>query len=134
MGLPAADWPVVEDWWRCFRLLAGTRDQRKSLESGEDQAAVAAVLRAESIVETGGPESVRLIEELLQQSCGSADNALVGAGPLEDLLLLHGEKLAADVEAVASRSPRFAEALGSVWLPDASADAVRSLVKRHRVR
>jgi hypothetical protein len=39
----------------------------------------------------------------------------VGAGPLEDLLSLHGRAIIGRVEAAAANDPRFAACLATVW-------------------
>lgn len=46
------------------------------------------------------------------------DVALVAAGPLEDLIAMHGATLIDAIEERAARDPRFAYALTGVWPPD----------------
>jgi hypothetical protein len=41
--------------------------------------------------------------------------SLLAAGPLEDLLVLHGAKFIDRIECEALQSPRFNELLGGVW-------------------
>jgi hypothetical protein len=41
--------------------------------------------------------------------------AALSAGPVEDLLTYHGDKMIDTVEAEARRDPRFAHVLGGVW-------------------
>lgn len=41
--------------------------------------------------------------------------AILAAGPLENLLSLHGEQFIERVEAEAARNPRFNHLLGGVW-------------------
>lgn len=43
------------------------------------------------------------------------DVADIAAGPLEDLIAAHGAELIDEIEALASRAPRFAYALTGVW-------------------
>lgn len=52
----------------------------------------------------------------------SSDHILsnVGAGPLEDLLVHHGDELIAEVEQLADRDPVFRRALFGVWQNDMS--------------
>jgi hypothetical protein len=94
---------VVEGWWRYQRLSAGTRSDRKALEVGEPGDVVAAVEAVDDRVFTGGPEALDLVA------------ALVGAGPLEDLLTRHGATLVDGIDDLARRDPQFAQALTAVW-------------------
>lgn len=52
-------------------------------------------------------------------ACETADDvALVAAGPLEDLVVLHGAALIDEIEAWAAAAPRFSYALTGVWPQD----------------
>jgi hypothetical protein len=44
--------------------------------------------------------------------------SLLAAGPVEDLLALHGGQFIDRIEAEAQRSPAFAHVLGGVWQRD----------------
>ncbi|HEX8454006.1 MAG TPA: hypothetical protein VF647_18110 [Longimicrobium sp.] len=57
----------------------------------------------------------RLVLELLR-TAPDDDLGFYAAGPLEDLVRLHGAELIEDVEAEARRDSRFRWALGCIWL------------------
>ena len=58
-----------------------------------------------------------LSDNRLQQSLG-----VIAAGPLEDLLSLHGELFIERVEKEAKKNPAFAHLLGGVWQSNMSDD------------
>jgi hypothetical protein len=52
---------------------------------------------------------------IMQHDLTPKQIALLAAGPVEDLLDLHGEQFIDRIEAEAKRSPAFARMLGGVW-------------------
>jgi hypothetical protein len=60
----------------------------------------------------------RMILRILEIDSSETIVSAVGAGPLEDLMVQHGEALIDKVEARASMSPPFKSAMQSVWLED----------------
>lgn len=107
---------LVEDWWEYHRLAGGSRDERKALEAGLPvRVGAAHDLVAEKIA-TGSPDVLEILALLIDGVPEGQDVATVGAGPLEDLLHEHGDRLIADIETSARRSPAFANAMSSVWL------------------
>lgn len=107
---------LVDGWWEYHRLASGTRLQRKALEAGLPEAAVAGRDAVMEAMDAGGPAALSLVPALLEAAPGDDDVALVGAGPLEELLHAHGLSLRPDVEAVARQHERFRRALDAVWL------------------
>lgn len=75
-------------------------------------------------VAQGGPDALALIGALLRHASTDDDLAVVGAGPLEDLLVEHGDELAEQVAHEARRSPLLASALASVWWSPRADDIV----------
>lgn len=55
------------------------------------------------------------ILKILEQSLTDEQFALLAAGPLEDLLAMHGLQFIERVEHEAEKNPRFKELLGGVW-------------------
>ena len=94
---------LVDGWWEYHRLASGTRPQRKALEAGSPEAAVAGRDAVMEAMEAGGLAALSLVLALLDAAPEDDDVALVGAGPLEELLHGHGVSLRQDVEAVARR-------------------------------
>lgn len=109
---------LVDGWWEYHRLASGTRLQRKALEAGVPEAAVAGRDAVMGAMDSGGPAALSLVLALLDSASGEDDVALVGAGPLGELLYAHGVSLRLDVEAVARRHERFGRALDAVWLDE----------------
>lgn len=63
---------------------------------------------------------LELVQALIDTAESDNDIAMVGAGPLEDLMSHsgHGLKLIDDVERRARQQPRFRNAVGGMWLSD----------------
>jgi hypothetical protein len=55
------------------------------------------------------------ILEILQRELTEDQLAVLAAGPLEDLLAVHGPAFIERVEREANRNPRFNQLLGGVW-------------------
>jgi hypothetical protein len=65
------------------------------------------------------PEAVwQAVLRIMQHQLTEDQIALLAAGPVEDLLALHGAKFIECIEAEAQRSPAFAHVLGGVWRRD----------------
>ncbi len=64
----------------------------------------------------GGLPALDLITVLVDMAPTNEDLSLVGTGPLEDFVHKHGNTLADEVDLLATRSDRFAQALSSVWI------------------
>jgi hypothetical protein len=82
--------------------------------------AVAATSAVYELVDQGGGQAVAVVSALVDGAETDDDLARVGAGPLEDLLVRHGASLVDELDDMARRDSRFAQALGGVWW---SADA-----------
>ncbi|MFN2538202.1 MAG: DUF6869 domain-containing protein, partial [Mycobacteriales bacterium] len=66
-----------------------------------------------------------LLEALL--SVDEANLVYLGAGPLEDLLVEHGARMAGAIAERCGRSARWRKALSAVWLDDREWAAVEPL-------
>jgi hypothetical protein len=55
------------------------------------------------------------ILQILEQELTEEQIAVLAAGPLEDLLALHGPEFIDRAESEAARNPRFNHLLGGVW-------------------
>ena len=58
------------------------------------------------------------ILRIMQRELSEEQISLLAAGPVEDLLALHGAQFIDRIEAEALRSPAFAHVLGGVWRRD----------------
>ncbi len=61
--------------------------------------------------EIAWPAMLRILEHELTED----QTAVLAAGPLEDLLAVHGSQFIERVEHEAQRNPRFNHLLGGVW-------------------
>lgn len=69
------------------------------------------------------PEFVwEVVLQIIQHDLTEEQQALLAAGPIEDLLALHGAQFIDRVEQQAQASPRFANLLGGVWRRDMPED------------
>jgi hypothetical protein len=115
----AAD--LASAWWKYQRLARGGRAERKALEMGEPADAVAAARAVYELVDQGGGQAVALVSALVDGAETDDDLGRVGAGPLEDLLVRHGASLVDELDDLARRDPRFAQAMSGVWWSAATA-------------
>ena len=114
---------LVAKWWEYYRLAAGSREQHKTMESGLPPDVRMAHDHVAEIVERGAPEVVELLADLAVATPAEQDPALVGTGPLEDLIRDHGDAFGAEIELYAGRVPEFAAALRSIRLDDGAVSA-----------
>lgn len=112
---------LVPSWWKYQRLAKGARAERKALELGDPSDAVAAANAVHELVRQGGEEALALVSALVDGAESDDDLASVGAGPLEDLLVTHGAGLVDELDDLARRDPRFAQAMSGVWWSAAAA-------------
>jgi hypothetical protein len=97
-------------------LADGTRDERKRRSVGEPPDVAAASERAQQVVEDGGERALELVMALLRGIPDDTGFAMVGAGPLEDLVTRRGNNLAPRLDELARQSPAFRRALAFVQL------------------
>jgi hypothetical protein len=110
------DADVAAAWWRYQRLAAGSRPERKAVETGEAVEEAAAAETVRQRVEQGGVSALRLLVTLADGAVDDLAAAVVGAGPVEDFVVEHGDELCDEIAAAARREPKFREALRTVWL------------------
>jgi hypothetical protein len=60
-------------------------------------------------------EAQEIILKLIEKASDEKTLAFIAAGPLEDLLAFHGEKVIIWVEDQARKNNKFAKALAGVW-------------------
>ena len=125
---------LVAAYWEEWRLRRGGRKERLAAEHAENWAG----RRVDEVVESGEPSAVALLVALAESAPSDDDAGIVGAGPLEDLLVTHGGRMlepdgAALLDALdtaARRSARFRLALGSVWVDEEVPEEVRQRLFR----
>jgi hypothetical protein len=82
----------------------------------------------EEMVERYPDEAWPFVLELVRGAEGDRMLALIGAGPLEALIIAHGDRLIDRIEALAPGDPKFRRALRGVWgQNDMSQDVVQRL-------
>ena len=62
--------------------------------------------------------ALTVVEEILRRDESNEIISNVAAGPLEDLLVRHGEQLISRIEVLAKGDERFRKMLGAVWKND----------------
>ena len=92
---------------------------RAVVESGVDSPASRPMQWASDEVDKAVEEHPRralsVIAGAVSAAPGDRDLALIAAGPLEDLLCLHGDQIIDEVERLAANDDRFRRALSGVW-------------------
>jgi hypothetical protein len=95
----------------------------KNQEDSEEREALSWVSEREwDLVRRAPHEAWQLILGVLEQDDSTEIQEVLSAGPLEDLLVYHGEAMIARIEARAIEDQRFARLLGGVWQRDMSED------------
>ena len=95
-------------------MAAGTRAERKRWSLGEPSAVYVGYEAARERIDRGDAQALEFVVALLRSSPDDSGEAQVGAGPLEDLVVEHGDELARQIEGLARRCPSFRRALASV--------------------
>ncbi len=124
----------MASYWEYWRLARGTRQDRLAIERARHPAREA----IDEAVEAGNPSVVQILVALAEAAPSDEDAGLVGAGPIEDLISTHGQRLACrdgsqlldELDAAARRSPRFRRALQSAWMGDEVPTSVRERLGR----
>ena len=118
---------VVVSYWRYYSLsVSDARAER--LRADDEGWSVEAVDR---MVSDGDSEVVEVLAALADGAGGLAELAYLGAGPIEHLLVVHGERFASQVEVAARVNEPFRTALRCAWFdrhvaPDIAARLRRS--------
>jgi hypothetical protein len=108
---------LIGGWWEYQRLSRGTRDERLSIDRGYAEAAITAYQHVADLVDDGSDGVVQLLVEL-NRADPDHDGATVGAGPLEDLVHAHGDRMIDELERQARQDPSFRKALSTVWIDE----------------
>ena len=108
---------LVDDFWRCWDLSNGSRQQRVSLERPPD-AEHERIAESPQVVydriARSQAEGQHLILELLEKAPDVEAECYLGAGPLEELIVAYPKSLEW-AEVHAGRNPRMRRALDCVW-------------------
>lgn len=106
---------VVAGWWDYQRLMRGSPAERRALEAGHPARTHQSWIEVWGRINRGGNAALDLVVSLVDAAPGGDDVvAVVGTGPLEDLVRKHGNSLADEIAHVACGNARFAQALTSV--------------------
>jgi hypothetical protein len=106
---------AVAGWWDYQRLMRGSPEQRRAIEAGHPARIYQSWIEVSGRIAKGGLAALDLVVALIEAAPGGDDvDAVVGTGPLEDLVRKHGNVLADEIAQVASRNARVARALTSV--------------------
>jgi hypothetical protein len=101
-----------------------TSDHEKALNSWVDDALYAAM-------QNDADYAFKIIEAINEQDATQSQIEVFAAGPVENLLVYHGETVIQKVVELASRDANFARVLGGVWKRDMT-DSVWEVVLRYR--
>ena len=105
---------VVDGWWEYQRLRHGSPEERKALEAGHPARACESWNEVRRRMNRGGVAGLDLVVALLSRAHRNEDIALVGTGPLEDLVRKHGNVICDHIVELALRNEKFAQALSNV--------------------
>lgn len=83
--------------------------------SGQDDARFDAWMQVEDLVGTAPDEALGIVVEMVAQARTEAELFFVAAGPLEDLVRMHGPVLIDRIEAEGRKDPKFRRALAGLW-------------------
>jgi hypothetical protein len=109
---------LIEDWVRCQEEGAGAPASR-----------FAAWEKVEELVHTDPEVGWSIVLRLVEESPDDLVLSNVAAGPLEDLLVKHGDAILDRVEEQARRDPKFRRCLTGVWgLPSAIRDRLAKYI------
>jgi hypothetical protein len=108
---------LIDGWWDYHRRCQGTRAERLSIEHGHAEAAIGAYRSVADLVDDGAGGVVQLLAEL-NRADPEQDGATVGAGPLEDFVHAHGDRMIDELERQARQEPSFRKALSAVWIDE----------------
>src|SRR4051812_2389653 len=107
--MPSDNASLAAAYWRVGRLSRGAREDRLLAESE-----AAATVEVNDRISGDPLAALTLLDDLL--AAEDADLHVFAAGPLEDLLVTHGETVAQAVADRCARSANWREAVGTVWL------------------
>lgn len=105
---------AVAGWWDYQRLMRGTAEERRALEAGHPARTYQSWIEVNRRISQGGPPALDLVVSLIDAAPSYDHVALVGAGPLEDLVRKHGNGLADQLANLADRHPGVGRALTCV--------------------
>jgi hypothetical protein len=97
---------IADAWIRLYHL---------PVESEERDRNFWAFMRLSDLVRTDPEAAWLVIQEILRKDTGDVILSNLGAGPLEDLLVAHGERVIDRIEERAARDSTFKKLLGVVW-------------------
>jgi hypothetical protein len=102
---------LVPTYWRHYEL--------SNSDNRADRLAAAELFWAweevDQAAKDGGPGIVDLLVALADTAPDDAARAYLGAGPVEDLIRLHGERLRSEIETAARENQHRGTARRSVW-------------------
>lgn len=114
---------IVARYW-LVNWDSSTTDHEKELNSWVDEALFAAM-------QHDADYAFKIVEAINELDAKQTQIEVFAAGPVEDLLVHHGESVIQKVVALASIDDNFAKVLGGVWKRN-MADKVWDLVLKYR--
>ncbi len=97
----------VRSWMAIQDALAGTEDYELNFWAHEELA---------DLCENKPQDAWEVIVALVGAAKSDSLLEAIGAGPLQDLMVLHGEDYISRVEREAAANPRFRRAMAGAWL------------------
>jgi hypothetical protein len=93
-------------------------NERKSYEDGSKTIGRGGFKQLDRICEKDPRRALRVIEMICNKDSTNTIMEALAAGPLENLLVMHGSDVIDQVEHLAKMNPVFKELLGGVWRRD----------------
>lgn len=117
---------LVPAFWRNYQLTFGDNPAER-LQAAEWLWAY------EEVDDAAAEASPGVVELLVSLADAAPDDdavAYLGAGPVEDLIRLHGQELVEEIDEAARRNERFRLALRSVWYDTATDPSLVTRLRR----
>jgi hypothetical protein len=125
---------VPARWFEYWRRASGTRDERKALEQGRPIEVQAAHDWIEKRIMSGGVAAIDAIAEIAEAASNPDEEAIVGIGPIEDLIHCHGDAVVDLLVERARRIPALARTLRYVSVSSGGISATSMKVLERYLR
>jgi hypothetical protein len=108
---------LCRDYWALYQALGGDSDAEDWGSGDPTEEQYAASSCVDEIAITGVARALEVVVGLAETAPSRKSLFFLGAGPLEELVLKHGDHLVGSLVETARNVPRFRIALSGVW-PD----------------
>jgi hypothetical protein len=116
---------LIDGYWKHYSLSTGSRQERLDADKW-----AWAWDEVEGAVMEPSANAFEILMALVESAADDAALAYIGAGPLEDLINLHGVQFAGQIEESARRVPKHRTALARVQVSSNVSVSVRERLAR----